>query len=106
MSTKPPHIPAPEIPELPAGTLLRLRSGDWYHIHDLPCTAYCDMTVAKVHAGVTREDLGHLWLWVTGHDHPTCSWESVEPHPPCIELMVRLDVLRRVAGQVDGTATT
>jgi hypothetical protein len=95
--TKPPHILPPEIPDLPAGTLLRLRAGDWHHIHDLPCNAYCDMTVTRVHAGVTREDGGHLWVWVTGHDHPTCSWASVEPHAPCVELMVRLVVLQRHA---------
>lgn len=56
MTTKPPDIFAPEISDVPAGTPLRRRAGDWHHIHDLPCNAYCDMAVARVHAGVTRED--------------------------------------------------
>jgi hypothetical protein len=96
--SRPPHVPPQQIPDLPVDTVLHLRAGEWSHLHDVPPDAYVDIRLVKIDKGITRHEDGYVWVWCRGHDPMTCHWESVEPHKPCIEMMVRLDVLVRHAG--------
>ena len=84
--------PAEVVPTLPEGTPLHLRSGEWYHLHTTPPGAYVDLVVVKVHADRVRDGR----VWVSGHDL-TCSYPSVDPHPPCQEYEVSIAALRRHA---------
>jgi hypothetical protein len=86
-----------DVPELPQGRVLKLHSGEWAHCHNLPNDAYCDLTVVKVFRSTVRIEDGHTWVWVSGHAME-CSWVSSTCTIPCINLMVRLDVLQRHAG--------
>ncbi|MFY1689263.1 hypothetical protein [Plantactinospora sp. WMMB782] len=81
------------IPELPAGTLLRLAPGEWSHCATARLGTYLEMTVTRVHRNAVRADEAGLWVWVAGHEHPTCTWAYVDPHPPCLHLLVRVDML-------------
>ncbi|GAB2955588.1 hypothetical protein GCM10027280_50090 [Micromonospora polyrhachis] len=86
---------APDLPCIPPGTLLRLDSEDWYH----PDEANCDvdrtvaLIVAKVHTDSTSAT--SVSVWITGHA-PECTWPTSEYHPPCIQLRVRCEALRRI----------
>lgn len=81
----------PTPPDLPAGTRLSLVAGEWHHLHNVPPGARYDLVVARV--GDTVRD-GRVS--VSGHD-VTCAWESVDPHPPCIEVQVSVAALQRHA---------
>ncbi|MDG4791227.1 hypothetical protein O7626_35925 [Micromonospora sp. WMMD1102] len=81
------------IPELSAGTLLRLAPGEWSHCATARLGTYLEMTVTRVHRHAVRADEVGLWVWVAGHEHPACTWAYVDPHPPCLHLLVRVDVL-------------
>ncbi|MDG4791541.1 hypothetical protein O7626_37565 [Micromonospora sp. WMMD1102] len=97
--TRPPHIPPPEIPDLPVDTRIRFESGEWsHHRRGADVEGYVDIRIVRVDKGITRSDGGHLWVWIRGHDPLCCHWESVPPHKPCMELMARVDVLARHAG--------
>lgn len=87
----------PEIPELPEGTLLTLRAGEAMDFHGLD-SDYRDVKLVRVFPAVTLRRHGHVWVAVAAHEHPTCTWDATEPHRPCVELVVRADVLRRHAG--------
>lgn len=85
---------SPDLPDIPPGTVLTLRSEDWYH----PDEATVDqprevvVVVEKVHTdGATATAVS---VWVTGHA-VSCTWSSCEAHPPCIELRVRVAAIRR-----------
>ncbi|ROT33950.1 hypothetical protein EF879_03410 [Micromonospora sp. HM5-17] len=95
MRERPPHLTGPAIPDVPTGTLLRLAPGEWSHCHAVPAGSRLDVTVSRVHRNVVRRDEAGLWVWVVGHEHPACGWAHVERHPPCRQLMVRVDVLAR-----------
>ena len=93
-----PHLTGPAfhpIPIVAEGTELHLRPGEWSHLADRPPTAYVDLTVSSVHVEWARpsDDM----VWVSGHEL-SCRWPSVERHPPCTRLLVRLDALRRAVG--------
>ncbi|MEO3744775.1 hypothetical protein [Plantactinospora sp. B5E13] len=96
MNERPPHLVSPSIPDLPDGTLLRLAPGEWSHCRTVPDGSPLNVTVCRVHRNVTRQDGADLWVWIVGHEHPSCTWPHVESHPPCLQLMVRVDVLARV----------
>ncbi|MGI5212885.1 hypothetical protein [Plantactinospora sp. CA-290183] len=94
MTERPPIVtPTVGIPDVPPGTLLRMRPGEWSHCARVPVGTYLEMTVCRIHRNVIRQDEAGRWVWVVGHEHPSCTWAHVEPHPPCLQLMVRLDVL-------------
>ena len=85
---------ARDLPHIPPGTLLVLDSEDWYHPDETTHGNRRDVTVivAKVHT----DSATAVSVWVTGHA-PECTWPSSEYHPPCIELRVRCEALRRHA---------
>lgn len=93
--TRPPHIPPPRIPDVPADTVMTLEAGEWSDYSGAPVGGRVHLRLIKIYASITREQWGHLWVWVAGHDSLSCHWSSVEPHGPCMELMVRVDVLGR-----------
>lgn len=96
MTSRPPHIRAArEIPNVPEGTVLRLTGDDWSHCAARPPGAYIDMTVSRVHRACTREIGGEWWVWIVGHHHPACTGAYVERHPPCLQLMVRVEALAK-----------
>ncbi|MGI5214363.1 hypothetical protein [Plantactinospora sp. CA-290183] len=97
--------PTVEIPDVPAETLLQLQPEQWSHCATVPVGTYLEVTVARVHRNVTRQDGAGLWVWIVGHEHPGCTWEHVEPHPPCLQLMVRVDVLIAAAQRQDPPGT-
>ncbi|MEO3821525.1 hypothetical protein [Plantactinospora sp. B24E8] len=97
---RPPIVtPAVEMPDVPEGALLRLGPGDWSHGATLPVGTYLNLSLTRIHRNVTRQDEQGLWVWVVGHEHPACTWPHVEAHPPCLQLMVRFDVLTEAANQ-------
>ncbi|GAB3149669.1 hypothetical protein GCM10027290_36260 [Micromonospora sonneratiae] len=88
----------PPLPHIPPGTVLTLHSADWYHpekaSHDNPHNMV--IVVEKVHTdGATATAVS---VWVTGHTI-TCTWPTSESHPPCVELRVRVDALRRTVAE-------
>lgn len=95
--SRPPHILPASIPDVPEGTVLQLTGHDWSHCASYPPGAYVDITVSRVHRGCFREQNGVLWVWVVGHRHPSCRWPHVEQHVPCLQLMVRVDMLTRAS---------
>jgi len=78
-------------PDVPDGTELHLRPGEWADIYGPPGTTYLDVTVARLGERIRVED-GVAWVCVVGHAIE-CRWASAELHTPCVELLVRLDVL-------------
>ncbi|MDG4793489.1 hypothetical protein [Micromonospora sp. WMMD1082] len=79
------------LPEVAAGTLLRLEPGDWSYGRDLtPGTAVAVM-VANVRELPNRAD---EWVWVIGH-RPECEYPHVDRHPACIEVRVNVTALHR-----------
>lgn len=77
------------VPDVPEGTLLRLDGDDWSYGHGLIPDARVDIVVVRI-----RDDLAHLHddaLWVQGHA-PECGYHP-DPHPPCLELLVKVDRL-------------
>jgi hypothetical protein len=84
----------PDLPHIPPGTLLTLDSEDWYHPDEATFEVARDvlLIVAKVHTDSATD----ISVWITGHA-PECTWPTSEYHPPCIELRVLCDVLRRRA---------
>ncbi|GIG85135.1 hypothetical protein [Plantactinospora endophytica] len=89
--------PPVEIPELPVGTLLRLHPGEWSHCAIVPLGMYLEMTLSRIHRNTVHADRAALWVWVVGHEHPACTWAHVDSHPPCLHLLVRIDVLTAAA---------
>ena len=92
---RPPYNIRQEIPDVPDGTVLRMTSREWSHSAAYPPGAYVDMTVSRVHRKCIRVQRGVLWVWVVGHRHPDCTWPHVEHHVPCLQMLVRVDTLRR-----------
>ncbi|WP_159079269.1 hypothetical protein [Plantactinospora sp. BC1] len=90
---RPTVTPAVEIPELPVGTLLRLGPGEWSHCATVPLGTYLEMTLSRIHRNAVRTAPAGLWVWVVGHKHPACTWADVDPHPPCLQVIVRVDAL-------------
>ncbi|MEO3742326.1 hypothetical protein [Plantactinospora sp. B5E13] len=95
MADERPPVIKPEvvIPDLPEGSLLRLAPADWSHGATLPVGACVQLTLSRIHRNVTRHDESGCWVWVVGHEHPACTWPHVEPHPPCLQLPVRVGAL-------------
>ena len=94
----PPVLPAADRPpDVPTGTELHLRPGEWADIYNLPVagTTYLDVTVSRLGERIRVAD-GVAWVWVVGHALE-CRWASAELHPPCVELLVRLDALSQDA---------
>ncbi|MEV4481735.1 hypothetical protein [Micromonospora coxensis] len=82
----------PSVPHVAPGTLLRLGGDDWSFGRDLTPGTHVDVVLVRL-----RTDLAHLsdeWMWVLGH-RPQCEYAHVDQHPPCMELRVRVAVLRR-----------
>ncbi|MGX7669300.1 hypothetical protein [Plantactinospora sp. DSM 117369] len=101
--TEPPPTagPAAEIPDPPVGTLLRLAPGEWSHCATARLGTYLEMTLSRIHRNAIHEDEAGIWVWLVGHEHPACTWAHVDPHPPCLQVMVRVDALtRQQAGEL------
>ncbi|GAB3151566.1 hypothetical protein GCM10027290_41070 [Micromonospora sonneratiae] len=84
----------PDLPYVPPGTVLTLNSADWYHPDEATRDDPHDVVVVveKVHSdGATATAVS---VWVTGHAI-SCTWPTSESHPPCIELRVRVEAIRR-----------
>lgn len=96
---RPSHItppPGPTIPDVPEGTELHLRAGEWSNLHGMLPSATVDMTVTAVHPDwrcATDDE-----VWVSGHPLQ-CSVDRSDQHAPHMRLVVRLDALRRAVGQ-------
>jgi hypothetical protein len=88
----PEDVPEPS-PELPDGTRIHLQAGEWYWQVGIPATTYLEIRVVKVDP--PRRGLA----WVSAH-LLECHRESVEPHPPCQDVLVKVEVLRRAAAQL------
>ncbi|MGI5146201.1 hypothetical protein ACQEVC_07365 [Plantactinospora sp. CA-294935] len=95
---RPTVTPTAEIPDLPVGTLLRFAPGEWSHCATARLGTYLEMTLSRMHRNAVREDEAGLWVWLVGHEHPACTWAHVDPHPPCLQVMVRVDALTAAAG--------
>ncbi|GAB3144487.1 hypothetical protein GCM10027290_22960 [Micromonospora sonneratiae] len=81
-----------ETPPIPAGTRLHLRSEDWYHPTGVGDTYQRDIVVSVAHTGTaTATDAS---VWIVGHELD-CTRAHVEDHPPCVELRVKRDAIRR-----------
>ncbi len=96
---RPSHInpPAgPSIPDVPEGTELHLRAGEWSHLHGMLPGATVDMTVTAVHPDWGRATDAEVW--VSGHPLQG-SVDGSDQHPPHMRLVVRLDALWRAVGQ-------
>lgn len=80
-------------PEVLPGTVLHLAAPDW--AYGRGCAA--GQTAAVVVTGL-RHDLSRYYggqhIWADGHD-PRCRGD----HPPCRQLLVRTDALRRLTQQ-------
>ncbi|MEO3925268.1 hypothetical protein ABGB07_15565 [Micromonosporaceae bacterium B7E4] len=98
--TEPPPTAGPtaEIPELPVGILLRLAPDEWSHCATARPGTYLEMVLSRIHRNAVHEGAAGLWVWVVGHEHPACTWAHVDPHPPCLQVMVRVDALTAAAG--------
>ncbi|MBL6280175.1 hypothetical protein JMF97_28835 [Micromonospora fiedleri] len=83
------------LPEVAAGTLLRLDANDWSYGRDLTPGTSVAVTVAGVRDLPNRSD---EWVWVLGH-RPECDYPHVDRHPPCMEVRVNVAALhRRLSG--------
>ncbi|GAB3156256.1 hypothetical protein GCM10027290_53860 [Micromonospora sonneratiae] len=92
----------PDLPNIPPGTVLNLNSEDWYHPDEATGDSLHDivMVVEKVHSdGATATAVS---VWVTGHGI-ACGWPTSDTHPPCIELRVRVEAIRRAVTETAGT---
>ncbi|MGW0434081.1 hypothetical protein ACWDV4_16270 [Micromonospora sp. NPDC003197] len=87
----------PNLPDIPPGTLLRLDTEDWYHPDEATFEVDRDIAliVAKVHTDTASAT--SVSVWVTGHA-PECTWPTSEYHPPCIQVRVLREALRRLVG--------
>lgn len=83
--TEPPHIPA--------GTVLRLRSGEWRDHPESPTRLPADDRTVVV-ARVYREPVAGM-VWMRGH-LPGCALTDCPD--PCIEGQVAVSALHRHAG--------
>ncbi|MGW0505944.1 hypothetical protein [Micromonospora sp. NPDC003241] len=80
---------ARSVPEVAAGTLLRLGPGDWSYGRDVTAGSPIAMTVTSVRDLPNRPA---EWVWVLGH-RPECAYPHVERHPPCMEVRVAVTAL-------------
>ncbi|MGW4462436.1 hypothetical protein [Micromonospora sp. NPDC004704] len=78
----------------PPGTPVRLLPGEWSHCAGRDPGETVDLHVLRVH--IDRAHSNDQEVWVTGH-LPECSWQSAERHPPCVELLARVEALLREA---------
>ncbi|PZG17159.1 hypothetical protein C1I95_16050 [Micromonospora craterilacus] len=78
------------LPEVAAGTVLRLEPGDWSYGRDLTPGTPVAVVVASVRDLPNR---GDEWVWVLGH-RPECGYPHVDRHPPCMEVRVAVAALR------------
>lgn len=87
----------PNLPDIPPGSLLLLDSEDWYHPDEATFDIDRDVAliVSKVHTDSSSATSSSVW--VTGHA-PECTWPTSGYHPPCIQLRVRCEALRRIVG--------
>ena len=87
---------ATDLPPVPAGTRLYLRSGDWYQPSGEDSDYFRDIVVVeRVYADTATAT--QTSVWVTGHGLE-CTWPSADDHPPCVELRVKVSALRRAIG--------
>lgn len=76
------------VPELPEGTRLSLRAGDWYARPGVPATHYTDVRVVRVYPAVVGGA-----VWVRGHGME-CAWPSSDCTAPwCVEMQVRVSAI-------------
>ncbi|MCX4385739.1 hypothetical protein OG777_02190 [Micromonospora peucetia] len=77
------------IPEVGPGVLLTLDGDDWSEGRGLVPGSRVEVVLSGLHPDDSDE-----WVWVAGH-RPGCAYPHVDEHVPCLELRVRLAVLRR-----------
>jgi hypothetical protein len=81
-----------DLPDVPAGTTLRLAGDEWSHGKGLVPGTPLAMTVACILPWHHRADDE---VWVAGHP-PECGYATCEGHPPCLTLLVKVKALWRV----------
>lgn len=89
-----PMVPEP-IPDVPVDTKMLLEYGEWRGWRGDPADCRVHLRLVEIHRSIVCVKDGYTWVWVGGHDSLTCRLSSVEPHKPCTELLVRVDVLAR-----------
>jgi hypothetical protein len=92
------HVVLPKIPEVESGTGLKLRPEEFrFRSQGCPGRDF-NLSVSTVNPRISRvDDDGQAWVLVSGHDYPHCSSPENPIHRPCVELMVRVDVLTEAA---------
>jgi hypothetical protein len=88
-----------DLPEVFPETVLHLRPGEWSGGRDGRPVIPSDIRVLKVHTDRAPADATEVW--VTGH-LLECGWESVEPHPPCCEVLVDAAAILRCLREATG----
>ncbi|MFC3500046.1 hypothetical protein ACFOOK_03550 [Micromonospora krabiensis] len=85
---------APPVPDVPEGTRLYLRAGEWRAGQGTPAAGYLDLRVLRVYGN----PIGGR-VWVRGH-HIECVWPDGDCTAPwCVEAQVSVAAIR---ANVDG----
>lgn len=80
------------LPEVPAGTVLRLAPGEWCTEQDrAPVWSRTDVRVGHIQPDTTE---GATTAWVTGHAIE-CEYPSSTCTTPCMTLRVQVAAIRR-----------
>lgn len=80
------------VPDVPEGTRLHLRPGDWASTSTDLAAGDLDVIVSRCADAADADGM----VTVVGH-HLACGWPSVEEHPPCVELRVTVRALAAAA---------
>ena len=72
------------------GTPIRLGAGEWSHCAGRDPGETVHLLAVRVH--IDRAHPNDQEVWVSGH-LPQCPWPPAERHPPCVELLARVDAL-------------
>jgi hypothetical protein len=90
-------VPPEDVPEpaadLPEGTRVHLQAGEWFWQVGIPATTYLDLRVVRVEEPIRGV------AWVRAH-LLECHWGSMEPHAPCQDVLVKVEVLSQAAAQL------
>jgi hypothetical protein len=87
---------AADLPNIPAGTIVRLAADEWYPRPGVVGHTSAEVRVVRIDPAGAADTVA----WIRGHG-VECAWESVDcPQPWCYEVLVRVEVLRRAAAQL------
>lgn len=89
------------LPHIPEGARLSLRPGEWYAQPGVPEEKYVDLYIAEVRdpEGDSTMETGTVWVFAHGLE---CRWPSATPHPPCFEVPVSVEGIRRAVADRAG----